>query len=145
MQRAHKGWIFALRAKEKPTNSERILGIRNPGDVAPHHLFSGAQTRALKHAASGTLPHTLMQRAGLAIAQFALAVAPHARVIWIACGPGNNGGDGYEAAIHLQLWGKKPVITCWDQADRLPPDAARQRAQEVGVTWMQHPINTNCA
>ena len=56
-------------------------------------------------------PHTLMQRAGLAVARLAMALAPHAKTIWIACGPGNNGGDGIEAAMHLRQWGKHPVVT----------------------------------
>ena len=84
-------------------------------------------------------PHALMQRAGLAVARFALAVAPHARVIWVPCGPGNNGGDGYEAARHLKLWGKAPVITCIGNAGNLPPDAAasRQRALEAKVDFLE--------
>ena len=41
----------------------------------------------------------LMRRAGEAVARLALASYPHARIFWIACGPGNNGGDGLEAAI----------------------------------------------
>ena len=56
-------------------------------------------------------PHTLMQRAGLAVARLALALAPHAQCIWVACGPGNNGGDGFEAAMHLHQWGKRVVVT----------------------------------
>ena len=79
---------------------------------ARHALYSIAATRQIEDAAQAALPpHTLMQRAGLAVAQLALAVAPHSRRVWIACGPGNNGGDGLEAAVHLQRWGKNPVIT----------------------------------
>ena len=76
-----------------------------------------------------------MQRAGLAIAQFAIAIAPHAKTIWIACGPGNNGGDGYEAALHLKLWGKMPVVTGVGNVNDLPFDAvtARQKALNAGV------------
>ncbi len=76
-----------------------------------------------------------MQRAGLAVAHLAVAVAPHAHVIWVACGPGNNGGDGYEAARHLKLWGKFPVVTEHAQAARLPDDAetSRRRAIDAGV------------
>ena len=63
-------------------------------------LHSVAATRELERlAAAGLSPHTLMQRAGLSVARLALALAPHARRIWIACGPGNNGGDGFEAAM----------------------------------------------
>ena len=84
-----------------------------------------------------------MQRAGLAIARLALAVAPHAHVIWIACGPGNNGGDGYEAAVHLKQWGKLPVVTACGHIDSLPVDAAasRQSALEAGVVMTVEPPN----
>lgn len=83
-----------------------------------------------------------MQRAGLAVAQLALAHAPHAQKIWLACGPGNNGGDGFEAAIHLKQWGKQPVVTQLGRADaRMPADAAaaRQRAQDAGVVFAEAP------
>lgn len=75
-------------------------------------LFSVTQTQSIEKQAQAELaPHTLMRRAGLATAQLALAIAPHAEHIWIACGPGNNGGDGLETAIHLKAWGKKPCVT----------------------------------
>ncbi len=75
-------------------------------------LHGVARTRQLEQLAQAQLaPHVLMQRAGLAVAQLALALAPHARTIWLACGPGNNGGDGMLAALHLQRWGKQAVVT----------------------------------
>ena len=79
-------------------------------------LHSVAATRAIEQYAQADLPaHTLMQRAGLAIARLARALAPHAQCIWVACGPGNNGGDGLEAAAHLHSWattkGKRVVVT----------------------------------
>ena len=80
-------------------------------------------------------PQPLMQMAGLAAAQLALAIAPHAQRIWVAAGPGNNGGDGLEAALHLHQWGKQ-VVVCWmgSQA-HAPQDAllAWQRATAAGV------------
>ena len=81
-------------------------------------------------------PHTLMQRAGLAVARLALALAPHARTIWIACGPGNNGGDGIEAAMHLRQWGKQPVVTWLGRGSaragrRLASLAARARGRRA--------------
>lgn len=81
----------------------------------------------------------LMRRAGLAVAQFAMAIAPHAKTIWIACGPGNNGGDGYEAAKHLKSWGKTPVVTCMGDTSKLPVDAAiaRQEALNTGVLFSE--------
>jgi len=105
-------------------------------------LYSVDATRRIEHAAQATLPpHTLMQRAGLAVAQLALALAPHARRIWIACGPGNNGGDGLEAALHLHRWGKLPVVTWLGSADMAPQDAAAsyQRAVEAGVSFTETP------
>ena len=80
-------------------------------------------------------PVPLMQQAGLATAQLAMAVAPHARRIWVAAGPGNNGGDGLEAAIHLHQWGKNVSVSLMGSVDALPTDAraAWQRAQTAGV------------
>lgn len=131
-------WISGWRAKGTSTNSERILGSN--GDVlgTAKSLFSSDATRTLEAAAARNLPpHALMQRAGLALARFALAVAPHARNIWIPCGPGNNGGDGYEAAKHLKLWGKHPIVTCLASANPAPGDAAaaRQSALDAGVVF----------
>lgn len=105
-------------------------------------LYSVDATRRIEHAAQALLPsHTLMQRAGLAVAQLALAIAPHARRVWIACGPGNNGGDGLEAAMHLQRWGKSPVVTWLGSPDKAPGDAAAsyQRAVDAGVIFAQTP------
>ena len=71
---------------------------------SPHPLHDLEATRSIEHSAAASLPpYTLMQRAGLATARLARALAPHARAAWIVCGPGNNGGDGLEAAAHLHL------------------------------------------
>ena len=101
-----------------------------------HPLHGVEPTRRIEQAAAQMLPpHSLMQRAGLAVARLALAIAPHAQRIWIACGPGNNGGDGLEAAIHLHCWGKTVVVTWLGQAESAPADtlAARLRLQHAGV------------
>ena len=110
-----------------------------------HPLFSVAATRQIERQAAAALaPNTLMQRAGLAVARLALALAPHARCIWVACGPGNNGGDGFEAALHLHQWGKNVVVT-WtgppDGKTTAPPDAeaARVRALAAGIHIASQP------
>ncbi|MEJ8856421.1 NAD(P)H-hydrate dehydratase [Variovorax robiniae] len=108
-------------------------------------LFDVAGTRMLEQAAAATLPpHTLMQRAGLAVARLAMAWAPHARAVWIACGPGNNGGDGLEAAAQLQQRGFAPVVTWLGDADRTPPDAraSLERARAAGVAFAESPPAT---
>ena len=103
------------------------------------NLFDVAATRRIEQIAASTLPaHTLMRRAGLAVARLALAIAPHAKCIWVACGPGNNGGDGFEAARHLHQWGKRVVVTCVEPGKNgLPMDAraARDQALAAGVSF----------
>ena len=108
----------------------------------PYPLFNTAATRAIEHAAAAALPpHALMQRAGLAVARLAQALAPHARAVWIACGPGNNGGDGLEAAAHLQQRGRQVMVTWLGDPGRAPADAraAWGRAQSAGVIWVDTP------
>lgn len=104
----------------------------------PHPLHDTAATRRIEHAAAAHLPaHTLMQRAGLAVARLARALAPHARTVWIACGPGNNGGDGLEAAMHLRQQGVPVVVTWLGMPESAPADALSswQRAQDAGVQF----------
>ncbi|MEP6874686.1 MAG: NAD(P)H-hydrate dehydratase [Burkholderiales bacterium] len=107
-------------------------------ELASHGLalFDIAHTRLLEQRAAASLPpYALMARAGEATARLALALTPHARQIWIAAGPGNNGGDGLEAAYHLQRWGKRVVISLIGDAALLPADAraALARAQAAGA------------
>jgi hydroxyethylthiazole kinase-like uncharacterized protein yjeF len=105
-------------------------------------LFDIAATRRIEQAAAAALPaHALMQRAGLAVARLAMALAPHARTVWVACGPGNNGGDGFEAAAQLRHRGFFPVVTFAGDESRLPPDAkaSLQRARDAGVTFASTP------
>ena len=93
-------------------------------------------TRQIEHALQvGMEPHALMRRAGLSVARLALALAPDAERIWIACGPGNNGGDGFEAAALLQQAGKRVQVTALGTSASRPTDAAiaLQRAQDAGV------------
>jgi hydroxyethylthiazole kinase-like uncharacterized protein yjeF len=98
-------------------------------------ILEPAQVRQLEPALQALSPTPLMQSAGLACARLALAVAPHARCIWVAAGPGNNGGDGLEAALHLHQWGKEVVVNLIASSGPGPVDAqaALQRAQQAGV------------
>jgi hydroxyethylthiazole kinase-like uncharacterized protein yjeF len=99
-------------------------------------LHSVASTRRVEAALQSTLPeHTLMQRAGAATARLALALAPHARRVWIAAGPGNNGGDGLEAAARLARDGRNVGVWLVVDPGALPADAALalERARAAGV------------
>lgn len=108
----------------------------------PWALHDVSATRTLESGAQAVLPpHALMQRAGLAVAHLALAVAPHARTVWLACGPGNNGGDGLEAAAHLQQRGRRAVVTWLGNESGAPDDARASlaRARQAGVTFADAP------
>jgi len=115
---------------------QRVLASR------AHPLHHGAATRLLEAAASAALaPHTLMQRAGAAVASLARALAPHARTVWIACGKGNNGGDGLEAAALLQRLGDGVRVSLLARPDELPADARHswQHARDAGVPFIETP------
>jgi hydroxyethylthiazole kinase-like uncharacterized protein yjeF len=101
-------------------------------------LYGVAAVRALEaRAQAGVPPHTLMQRAGDAVARLALALAPHARRIWIVAGPGNNGGDGLEAAFRLRQAGHAAAVRLLAAPDALPEDARASyaRARAAGVAF----------
>ena len=116
---------------------QRILPVTHE-----HALFDVAGTRAIEQRAAATLPpHTLMARAGEATARLVLALVPHAQQVWIAAGPGNNGGDGLEAASQLQRWGKQVTVSLIGDPAQLPADAreALASAQAAGVCFDESP------
>jgi len=127
-------------------------------------LFSKEQIRALESAysrqrsdfnsinkpkdflapeATANLLPTLMESAGQSLAKLCLALAPNANQIWIACGPGNNGGDGLVAAIELKKLGKNPYVSFIGQRitlDSAPKTSsikdhlhAQQAALDLGI------------
>lgn len=54
----------------------------------------------------------LMELAGLSVSQalFKLQPLSKGKKILVACGPGNNGGDGLVAARHLFHYGYQPTV-----------------------------------
>ncbi|MGM9488394.1 NAD(P)H-hydrate dehydratase [Ideonella sp. YS5] len=117
------------------TSLQRLLPGR---DSVP--LFDSAESREIERAAlASTAPNALMEAAGMAVARLALALAPHAERIWIAAGPGNNGGDGLVAARHLHRWGKQVHVTWQGDPARLPADAAQAREAALAVGLTLHP------
>ena len=75
----------------------------------------------------------LMERAGRAAANAARAMlqsaAQHPAHVLVLAGPGNNGGDALEAAVHLQAWGYRVSLCFAADAERLPPEAAAAHAK----------------
>ena len=92
-------------------------------------IYPSASIRELESAApAGAV--SLMERAGLAAAQYAQALlgepASHpGRSVLVVAGPGNNGGDAFEAAVHLKRnFFRVTVVFAGDPA-RLPTDARK--------------------
>ncbi len=70
----------------------------------------------------------LMERAGAAAAERAQRLcAPGGRVL-VACGPGNNGGDGLVLARLLKARGFEPQVLFTGREESLPQDAAKAMA-----------------
>ena len=65
----------------------------------------------------------LMENAGRGAAELIHQVVPEGR-IGIVCGRGNNAGDGYVIARHLQLLGREVCITSLVELEELSGDAA---------------------
>ncbi|MCB1493012.1 MAG: NAD(P)H-hydrate dehydratase [Rhodobiaceae bacterium] len=76
---------------------------------------------------SGKPGIVLMKAAGNAVARRALDTFPSARRILVACGPGNNGGDGYVAALALHRAGRAVTVAAFGDPARLAGDAALAR------------------
>lgn len=76
---------------------------------------------------------SLMAAAGQALASLALARVPHARRIWVAAGPGNNGGDGLVAATRLHQAGLSVAVSLFADAARLTGDAQRALAEAAAA------------
>ncbi len=104
--------------------------------LGPHALVDRAGTRAIELALAARLPpRTLMQRAGFEVARLALALVPHATRVVVLAGPGNNGGDGLQAAAWLHAWGRPVSVWMLNADSDLPADAADawRHAQSAGV------------
>lgn len=100
-------------------------------------LYRVSEIRLIEQAATSDLPPgTLMQRAGKAAANAALALlgGTHTKVLVLA-GPGNNGGDALEAAFHLDQAGMQVVVALFGKPEAYSADAgaALQKAQHIGV------------
>ncbi len=108
----------------------------NAASASTLGLYDATTGRAVEASALAALPgYSLMHRAGGAVAALARAVKPHARRILVLAGPGNNGGDGYEAALQLHLAGYAVTVVGHGDEARLPVDArtALMRARQGGV------------
>jgi hypothetical protein len=99
--------------------------MSSPTKISIYHSFALHTTGAIRAkerlSAAQQSPFALIQKAGTSIAKLAMALMPHARCIWIACGPGNNGADGLIAAAQLASFGYKVAISHLESAQRHTP------------------------
>ncbi|QFU16378.1 NAD(P)H-hydrate dehydratase [Microvirga thermotolerans] len=82
--------------------------------------------------AAGTPGLTLMKRAGHAVAEAALRMAPPGARVVVAAGPGNNGGDGFVAAALLAGRDCRVTLALLGDRERLRGDAALAAAEWQG-------------
>lgn len=90
----------------------------------PAEILTVAQMAAADRAAieAGVSGRTLMERAGMAVAQTVAARWPDGAVA-VLCGPGNNGGDGFVAARHLLARGADVHVALLGACERVTGDA----------------------
>lgn len=81
--------------------------------------------------AGGVAGRMLMEAAGRAVAEAALARFAQKRVVVLA-GPGNNGGDGFVAARHLREAGCDVGVALLGEREALKGDAAAAAADWTG-------------
>jgi len=82
-----------------------------------------------------------MERAAFAVADELCRRLPPRSLVYFACGPGNNGGDGYAAARLYASKGGRSVVFSMDEEARLKGDALINcvRAHETPRVWFRDP------
>jgi len=103
------------------------------------NLLTEEQSRAAETAAvaSGAVLADLMSRAGAAVAEEVAALAPEGRIVVVA-GPGNNGGDGWAAAVRMHASGRDVLVLTSAEPDSISSPAREtvRAAIQSGVPWL---------
>ena len=98
------------------------MAFRSPTCVP---VYRNAEIRDLEaRALAAPEPPGLMERAGLAAARIARALAGDGgHGVLVIAGPGNNGGDAFVVARHLKSWWHKVSVLFMGDAAKLSADA----------------------
>jgi ADP-dependent NAD(P)H-hydrate dehydratase / NAD(P)H-hydrate epimerase len=90
---------------------------------SPVYLTSDIRAIEVAAQAAPDAPR-LMERAGLAAAEYARKVMnERARSVLVVAGPGNNGGDAFEVAVHLKRWFFRVEVLFTGDRGKLSADA----------------------
>ena len=104
----------------------------------PEILTVAEMTEIDRLAASSGIPTlTLMENAGRKVANEIAKRWPPCKTL-VLCGPGNNGGDGYVVARHLQARGYTVELVTVGDHGTLKADAAAMAKEWAGLT---HPFD----
>ncbi len=90
-------------------------------------IVTSAEMREIDRVTSerfGVPSLTLMENAGTAVAEFALASYSQAKTFGVICGKGNNGGDGFVVARKLHEAGREVRLLLLADRSELKGDAA---------------------
>ncbi len=103
----------------------------------PHHTHALLTNKEMGEAdhrtiEGGTPGLTLMENAGVFCAEEILAHWPEPLSVLVLCGPGNNGGDGFVIARHLEEEGWDVHVALLGDAGDLSGDAAHMAMQWIG-------------
>jgi len=107
--------------------------------AASRPIYPVAAIRAIEALAiPGAVP-PLMERAGEAAAHLALLLVQGPARVLVACGPGNNGGDGFVLARHLHCAGLAVSVAFAGDPCRLPDDARAAHAAWIAAGGLTVP------
>lgn len=97
-------------------------------------IYPVAGIRAIERTLIPSARPSLMERAGRAAAEDAVRLLmDRPGPILIACGPGNNGGDGFVMARQLLQAGREVIVAFAGAPEALPTEAAKAYADYINV------------
>ncbi|MGB7803898.1 bifunctional ADP-dependent NAD(P)H-hydrate dehydratase/NAD(P)H-hydrate epimerase [Buttiauxella sp.] len=117
------------------------LSLKITAKSIPHSVWSADWLRTAEKQAADDLGLTLyelMQRAGAAAFNLARELYPQSQHWLVACGHGNNGGDGYVVARLAQAAGIRVTLLALESDKPLPEEAATARDAWLNAAGVIH-------